>query len=644
MKEIMKSQPFTVRVWTTDIGFRRDGDVFVNDQYKLEVSVSLENFIGTSATKQVNTITNRGEQDVVLSGFSSAAIKTARGLVGVDRSRWMSEGQWNFFTPLECGLIPVSDHPWERETYAISSVGSWSTGVFYPLTVVLGEDGFAYYMELEGAHNWQLTHSVTRSTESPLYELEGTSAHEENGGWTYVLKPGESYTTQPAVFGRVNGGFEEVCADLVAYKRATSLTRFENDTIPVVFNDYMNCLWGQPSDKKLIPLIDAAAKAGCEYFCIDAGWHKNARNAEGWSGSSGDWIVANEKFGEGGLAGIFAHMKEKGLRPGVWFEFDTVNASAAAHDLGDDENGEKCLLSRYGKEFPRAFFNFRNKKVRAHLRSRVAELYGMGVRYIKNDYNQTTGIGCDSEGNSPAEGLVRNYEAFVSFIDELREEFTDLVIENCGSGACRADHGTLKHFHLQSTSDQEHYYNYPSIIIGSAAHYAPEKAGIWSYPMPIYYDEQKNAEFGDEWRARFADGEQTIFNMVNGMCGALYQSGHIEHADGKNFALVAEGIAAYKSMRGDIIRSHPIFPTGTLRIGEEKNAAFGLENPDRTRAYLAVWRIGTDDEIVKIDLSKYGYKSAKAFYPASGECGIEDGILTVKLPEKYSARMILLEK
>ncbi len=640
MKEIMKSQPFTVRAYSTDIGFRRDGDIYVNDEYKLSVSVKLDEFEGTSAIRQVNTITNNGDSEVLISGFSSAAIKTAKGLIGVDRNRWLSEGQWNFFTPAQCGLVPASIHTWEREFYTIDSVGSWSTGIFYPLTVVIGEDGYSYFMEIEGAHNWQLKHSVTGGIQNPTFELEGTAAHEENGGWTYLLKPGESYTTQPAVFGRVEGGFENVCAELTAYKRATTLVHFENDTIPVVFNDYMNCLWGDPSDKKLIPLIEAAAKAGCEYFCIDAGWHKNGKVlTSGWSGKAGDWIVDDSKFGEGGLASIFEHMKKNGLVPGVWFEFDTVNISAVAHDLDDD-----CLLKRYGKAMPRAFFNFRNEKVRAHLMSRIDELYGMGVRYIKNDYNQTTGIGCDNDGSAPAEGLIRNYEAFVDFIDEAIAKHPGLIIENCGSGACRADNGSLKHFYLQSTSDQEIYYNYPSIIIGSSAHYAPEKAGIWSYPMPLIYDVREKYDLREDWQKQFVDCEETIFNMVNGMCGNLYQSGHIEHSDEKNFAYVSEGIAAYKKMRGDIIKAHPILPTGTCLIGEKCNAAFGLEAPDKSSAYIAVWRIGTDDEEVKIDLSRYGYSKVEAFYPSSTECSMKDGILTVKLPKEHSARMVKVEK
>ena len=639
MKSIMCPVPFTVRIDSYNIGgWRREGEgVYISDAHGLKVEVELTTYEGTGAVRQINRITNIGDAEKHLTGFSSALINTGSGLVGVDRNRWQSEGQWQFFTDEQCGLIPATVHPWETETYVISSVGSWSTGVFYPLTMVICDD-VTYYMELEGAHNWMLTHSVTGGVNSPRYMLEGSCAHEENGGWSYPLKPGETYVSQPAVFGCVKGGFEEAAGELVAYKRAVSLTKYKDGVIPVVFNDYMNCLWGNPSDTKLIPLIDAAASVGCEYFCIDAGWHMNVGGGKKSPGA-GDWIVDNARFGEGGLAGIFAHMKEKGLTPGVWFELDTVYPTAAAYSLDDD-----CLLKRYGEVIPRAFFNFRNEKVRAHLRSRINELYSMGVRYIKNDYNQTTGIGCDNYGDSPAEGLVKNYEAFSEFIDEIRAEHPDLIIENCGSGACRADNGTLKHFHLQSTSDQEFYYWNPSLIIGSMPQLPPEKAGIWSYPCALPYDEREGFDGGEEWQSRFTDGEETIFNMVNGMCGVLYQSGRIDKADEYNLSLVREGIAAYKRMRGDIPTARPIMPTGTMPIGRCCNAAAGLESADRSRAYLAVWRIGTDDDVVSIDLKKYGYTKASAWYPDKTECELDGGILKVKLTKKYSARMILLER
>ena len=132
--------------------------------------------------------------------------------------------------------------------------------------------------------------------------------------------------------------------------------------------------------------------------------------------------------------------------------------------------------------------------------------------------------------------------------------------------------------------------------------------------------------------------------MVNGMCGVLYQSGRIDCADEYNLSLIKEGIAAYKQMRGDIVKSHPIFPTGTFIIGERTVAAAGLMTEDCSKAYLAVWRIGADEECAKIDVGRYGFTKASAWYPKKSECALKDGILEVKLPKNNSARMILLEK
>ncbi len=644
----MSAIPFNLKIYTENVEFEKCGDLYVNaskkDEYDLQVSVKTEFFDGSGAVRQINTVTNNGNKDVVLTYFSSAYMQTAHGIVAVDGNRWQAEGQWNYFTFAQCGLVPSTMHEGERlKTYRIDSVGTWSTSNYYPLTMVIGDDGYTYYMELEcGACNWSLTHIATGGINTPKYYLEGSCADEQSGGWFYVLKPGESYTTLSAVYGKVKGGFEEAISELLAYRRASSLTAFENSTVPVVFNDYMNCLWARPTDKKLIPLIDAASDIGCEYFCIDAGWQKNAGKNGTLSGSrNGDWIINEELFGELGLGGIFEYMNKKGLKPGLWFELDNVNPNAAAYGLDDD-----CVLRFCGRKFDYSFFNFKNEKVRKHLHARIDELYALGMRYIKNDYNETTGMGCDDGELSHAEGIVRNYEAFLSFIDEVRRKHPDLIIENCGSGALRADNGTLKHFHLQSTSDQEIYSFYPSIITGSSVQYAPEKAGIWSYPFPVLYSEKDSPVFDESYYARFADGEETAFNMINGMCGALYQSGRIDKADEKNLELIKEGIKAYKKIRKDIPTSHPILPTGTFLIGEKGFASFGLENTDKNRAYLAVWRIGASNDTVKIDLSKYGYTKISPLYPSTldFEFSQKNELLTLKLQKEYSARMFLLEK
>lgn len=113
----------------------------------------------------------------------------------------------------------------------------------------------------------------------------------------------------------------------------------------------------------------------------------------------------------------------------------------------------------------------------------------------------------------------------------------------------RSDNGTLRHFELQSTSDQEFYELNPSIASGYAACIAPEKAGIWSYPYPVsFYEIQKGLDvYADKSRMEaLADGEQTAFNMINALCGVLYLSGRIDKADAFNKQLIKDGTEVYK--------------------------------------------------------------------------------------------------
>jgi len=107
----------------------------------------------------------------------------------------------------------------------------------------------------------------------------------------------------------------------------------------------------------------------------------------------------------------------------------------------------------------------------------------------------------------------------------------------------------------------------------------------------------------DEYRQKFADGEETIFNMITGMAGNMYLSGRLEYADKVNMDLIIEGIKTYKSLRGFIHNAYPIVPCGFNRI--EKHNGFDvlmMQNDDRTETLLYVWRKESTDDNVSIRL------------------------------------------
>ena len=57
----------------------------------------------------------------------------------------------------------------------------------------------------------------------------------------------------------------------------------------------MNCLSGDPTTEKELPLIEAAAKAGCRYYCIDCGWYDDGP----WWDGVGEWLPARGRFPQG---------------------------------------------------------------------------------------------------------------------------------------------------------------------------------------------------------------------------------------------------------------------------------------------------------------------------------------------------------
>ena len=219
----------------------------------------------------------------------------------------------------------------------------------------------------------------------------------------------------------------------------------------MVFNDYMNTLMGDPTTEKLLPLIDAAAEAGVDYFCIDAGWY-----AEGhWWDTVGAWQPAESRFPGGGLIAVIDHIRARGLQAGLWLEPEVIGIrSPLAASLPD-----AAFFSRGGvriAEHGRHLLDLRHPAALAHLDEVVDRIVGdYGVRFIKMDYNTMTGPGTDSTGSSPGQGLLEHNRALLGWIDRVQARHPRLIIENCASGAMRMDYAMLSRLHLQSTSDQQ---------------------------------------------------------------------------------------------------------------------------------------------------------------------------------------------
>lgn len=106
------------------------------------------------------------------------------------------------------------------------------------------------------------------------------------------LKPGDTFTTVPAGFGVADGDVNEAMAELTEYRRKIRRPNEDDEKLNVVFNDYMNCLMGDPTEEKEKAIIDKAAAMGCEYYCLDCGWYDKGF----WWDRVGEWKESPERF------------------------------------------------------------------------------------------------------------------------------------------------------------------------------------------------------------------------------------------------------------------------------------------------------------------------------------------------------------
>ena len=604
--------------------------ITLQSDYGLKAFYHMQFFHQAPVIRTFSTIENTGTQPFPVEYVSSFVFQNLCGNgslpyckktdIYVPRSSWYCETRWQKedIELLNLSRMPVDGFRapgFGSNRFAYSGVSSWSCAEYVPMGLAHDREvDETFCFQVESSGQWLIEYDTQPGRRLAL-ALSGPT--EQEHGWWISLKPGQSFTTVPAAFGVVKGGISEAIGALTQYRRQIRRQNEDDEKLPVVFNDYMNCLEGDPVEEKERAIIDKAAQMGCEYYCLDAGWYDKGY----WWDKVGEWKESRERF-PNGLKAVCDYARSKGMVMGLWVEIEVMGVKCPLADTLPD-NWFICRHGRRHIDRGRYLLDFRNPDVRNYCRQvleRLMDDYGVG--YFKIDYNVTMGCGSDIDTDSCSGAMLDHYRALHRWYEELFAAHPDLVIENCGSGGQRMDYGMLSLLSLQSTSDQTDYLYNSRISASVASAVTPEQGGMWVYP---YED----------------DTEHVICNMVNGLLLRPYMSGMVWKLGKECLELLKEGVSLYKKIRQDVRKGLPFFPLSFNTIRDEV-LAYGLALEDH--AYLAVFTPGTDS--AGIPLSFHGKKaaSARVLYPAEGCCEyrLEDDTLFVKMPQKKAARLFLL--
>lgn len=475
-----------------------------------------------NVTELYTSFENLGDEIVTLEMLSSLAIRGIRAnKIHRLQSFWSAEGKLRTETIEDLHLEPS----WNRVGMRVEkfgNIGSMPVRKYFPFLVLENSETSEYIaLQLYIPSSWQI--ELLCKEDETLSVVAGI-ADRDFGHWSKDISKGESFTT-PKVLVAVGDSIYDVCHKLVEAQNP-DISALDDD-MGIAFNEYCTT-WGNPSLENIKKIADKLKGKGIKYLVIDSGWYgKN----EGWWASIGDWDVNHDKF-PNGLKEAADYIKQCGMLPGLWFEFESVGRQSKHF------NNTTHLLKKDGEVLTvgdKRFWDMSDPWVIDYLSKAVIDTlkYG-GFKYIKVDYNDTIGIGCDG-AESLGEGLRQRVIASQEFFRRIKREIPDIVIENCSSGGHRLEPSMMELVSQASFSDAHEINSIPIIAANMHRVIKPSQSQIWAVM-------RKN------------DNESRIFySIISTFFGRMCLSGDIYDLSDEQWKLIEDGISFYRLI-ADIIK------------------------------------------------------------------------------------------
>ena len=249
-----------------------------------------------------------------------------------------------------------------------------------------------------------------------------------------------------------------------------------------------------------------------------------------------------------------------------------------------------------------------------------------GFKYIKIDYNDTIGIGCDG-AESYGEGLRQVVEATKRFFAKIREEVPGIAIEICSSGGHRLEPSFMALADHLSFSDAHEEKEIPVIAADLQRLILPSKSQIWSV-------------------LRKKDPlKRIVYSICAGMYGELCISGDVYDLSEKQWALTDKGTAFYKKVS-------PIIADGiTKRFGPFQTSNRALREYQAGIRYgksggaLAIVHAFAHDGTLDVDIPlEEGFGISEIYETGDHHAMITGSAFHIQFDEPFDAVAVWLKK
>lgn len=430
-------------------------------------------------------------------------------------SFWSAEGRHKVDDVNELNL----EKSWNNMAYRVEkfgNVGSMPVRRYFPFIALEDSENSQFVaVQLYTPSSWQI--EVTCRFEDTL-NIAGGIADRDFGNWMKTVNPGETFTAPKAVVA-VGDSLLDVCDKLVKAQNP-NISEIDNE-MGITFNEYC-ATWGNPNAENMKKAVDKVTGKGIQFFVMDSGWY--GKENGNWWDYIGDWSINKNRF-PNGLKETADYIRSKGMIPGIWFEFESAGQKSQVYHETDH------LVKKDGVPLTvggRRFLDMEDPWIIDYLKKSVIGLLKeAGYGYIKVDYNDTIGMGCDGD-ESMGENLRRKVLATQNFFKLMKEEIPELVIENCSSGGHRLEPSMMELSSQASFSDAHEIMSLPIIAASLQMLVRPDQDQIWAV-------------------MRKEDSDSRIhYSMCATLLGRMGLSGDIYDLSDHQWNLIDEGMNFYK--------------------------------------------------------------------------------------------------
>lgn len=360
-------------------------------------------------------------------------------------SKWGYEGAWRF-------------DPVVNETRIISGErgkSGWGHPTFFARNNATGE---WFVASMGWSANWKI--QVTSKVEKSPVDRSDSIDRPVNDARLFfdmgpssvdpvlrVLEPGETVKTPETHILCMKTDLDHVTQALLDHVRRDVLPRPPSEHVFDVEANHRGYIVDHETEAGIDREIDMAADIGAETFVIDAGWYGPEPNH--WYDNVGDWYAG--AWLPNDIQPIREYARKKGMRFGLWVEIEGAGAASKLRKEHPD-----WILTRNGQPIANGrHLDVGNPVVAKWMESEIARLirkYDLDVFRI--DYNMSV----EEDGNHVRDGFVENsswrhVENLYAMFDHLRQQFPNVIFQNCAGGGGRLDWGILRRFDNTELSD-----------------------------------------------------------------------------------------------------------------------------------------------------------------------------------------------